>query len=110
MKLITKEIERTLPPLYSQESTPDPIVHVHYFNPYGIGDWWITEGTRDEDTGDFILYGLCDLGFPELGYVSLAELAAVRIGPFHLGIERDMHWQPRPLSEVGSREPLICSK
>ena len=37
-----------------------------------------------------IAFGLCDLGvgFPELGDVSLTELAAVR-GPFGLPVERD---------------------
>jgi hypothetical protein len=43
----------------------DAIVHIHFFNPSGIGDWWITEGSPEGD--DFIIFGLCDLGFPELG-------------------------------------------
>jgi len=43
-------------------------VYVHFFNPCGTGDWWITEGSPEGD--DFIMFGLCDLGFPELGYVS----------------------------------------
>jgi hypothetical protein len=40
-----------------------------------------------------LLFGLCDLGmgFPELGYVSLSELQSVK-GPFHLTIERDVHF------------------
>lgn len=76
-------------------------VHVHFFNPSGIGDWWITEGSREGD--DFIMFGLCDLGFPELGYVSLNELKAVS-GPLGLGIERDLHWRPQTLREV--REEL----
>ena len=32
------------------------------------------------------MFGLCDLGFPELGYVSLSEMQGVR-GPFGLGVE-----------------------
>ena len=37
-----------------------------------------------------------DLGFgtPELGYTSLAEMASVR-GRFGLGIERDLHFEPK---------------
>ena len=45
------------------------------------------------------MFGLCDLGFPELGYVSLNELQGVR-GPLGLGIERDLHWTTKPLAEV----------
>jgi hypothetical protein len=46
---------------------------------------------NDEDR----LFGLCDLGlgYPELGYISLAEVAAVR-GPFGLKVERDLHFKP----------------
>ena len=40
------------------------------------------------------MFGLCDLGFPELGYVSLNELRATR-GPLGLGIERDLQWMPK---------------
>jgi hypothetical protein len=83
--------------LYAQEGKgEDAIVHIHYFNPAGQGDWWITEGGREED--DFIMFGLCDLGYPELGYVSLNELQSVK-GPFGLGIERDLHWRKRTLRE-----------
>jgi hypothetical protein len=40
-----------------------------------------------------IAFGLCDLGqgFPELGYVSLAELEGLR-GKWGLLIERDLHF------------------
>lgn len=34
------------------------------------------------------------MGFPELGYVSLDELGAVK-GPFGLGIERDLHFRAK---------------
>ena len=115
MKLMTKAIEKSLPPLYSQESNPDPQVVLHFFNPMGAGDWFITEGQLevfDKEEGDdepivvesWLFFGLCDLGFgyPELGYVSLVELESVK-GPFGLGIERDMYWQPKALSEVRAK-------
>jgi len=90
--------DRWFEPLYAQEDLgEDAIVHVHFFNPSGHGDWWITEGSREGD--DFIMYGLCDMGSPELGYVSLNELESVP-GPFGLGIERDLHWATKPLREV----------
>ncbi len=93
MKLLTEQLLRVLPPLYAQEGLgEDAIVYIHFFNPLGVGDWWITEGSPEGD--DFIMFGLCDLGFPELGYVSLNELESVRV------IERDLHWIARALREV----------
>jgi hypothetical protein len=96
--MLRDDLKALLPPLYAQEALgEDAVVFVHFFNPCGTGDWWITEGSPEGD--DFIMFGLCDLVFPELGYVSLNELQAVR-GPLGLGIERDLHWTPRTLREV----------
>lgn len=49
---------------------------VHFYNPAGYGDWFITEA---QPLGkDWMMYGYCDLGFgpecSEWGYVSLQEL------------------------------------
>jgi hypothetical protein len=100
MKLMTKALQKRLPALYSQEQAVDPLVLIHYFNPYGGADWYITEGSPVGD--DVMLFGLCDLGlgFPELGEVSLNELASLKVPPFGLGIERDLYWSPKPLSAV----------
>ena len=94
---MTKALEKRLPPLYSQETVEDPIVVAHFFNPSGQGDWYIIEGNKEED--DYILYGLCHIFEYEFGYVSLNDLKSVK-GPFGLGIERDMYWTERPVSEV----------
>ena len=66
----------------------DHIPVVKFFNPFGAGTWLATE--LDED-GD-ILFGLADLGYPELGSWSLNEMAAIRL-PFGMGIERDLHFE-----------------
>ncbi|RKD61511.1 DUF2958 family protein [Rhizobium sp. WW_1] len=58
---------------------------MRFFNPLGIGTWLATELDDDGDT----LFGLADLGEPELGPFSLSEMAALRL-PFGLGIERDI--------------------
>lgn len=94
MKLMTKKLAAELPKLYSQEHIKDPLVRVHYFNPGGVGDWY-----GIEFDGDQIFFGLCDIGFPELGYFSLGELQEYKSSS-GLGIERDKFWVTKPLSEV----------
>lgn len=63
---------------------------VKFFAPDANATWLLTE-LEPGDPG--IAFGLCDLGMgcPELGYVSLTELAAVR-GPLGLHVERDLHF------------------
>ena len=61
---------------------------VKLFNPCGAGTWLLTE--IDPDNPD-IAFGLCDLGFPELGSVSISEIESIRL-PLGLRIERDRHW------------------
>lgn len=72
----------------------DHIPVVKFFNPFGQGTWLATELDEDGDT----LFGLADLGYPELGYWSLSEMAAIQL-PFGMGIERDLHFEGRfPIS------------
>lgn len=71
------------------------------FNPCGAATWLLTELDEDGDTA----FGLCDLGqqCPELGYVSLEELASVTL-PFGLYIERDIHFRAhKTLSEYAAK-------
>lgn len=75
----------------------DPRPVVKLFTPDADATWLLTE--LDPDHPD-LAFGLCDLGLgePELGTVSLSELAAVR-GRLGLPIERDAHFRPdKPLS------------
>lgn len=60
---------------------------VKFFNPLGEGVWLATELDADGDT----LFGLADIGYPELGSFSLEELTSIRL-PFRIGIERDIHF------------------
>ena len=71
-----------------EEIDPRPVAKL--FTPDAGATWLLTElDPSDPDRA----FGLCDLGLgcPEIGYVSLAELAAVR-GQFGLPIERDLHF------------------
>jgi hypothetical protein len=102
MKPITKEIEATLPPLYSQENVSDPVAVVKLFDPCGRYTFYVLEGSREPD-GDLLLFGFCRSALgpdcDELGYASLRELESVR-RPLGLGFERDLYFKPTPLSEI----------
>ncbi|MGQ7848669.1 DUF2958 domain-containing protein [Granulosicoccus sp. 3-233] len=65
---------------------------VKLFTPDAGATWLLTE--LDPEGGDRA-FGLCDLGlgFPEIGYVSLGELASVR-GALGLPVERDRWFTP----------------
>lgn len=67
------------------------------FTPDAGATWLISEVDPDDPDR---LFGLCDLGlgFPELGYVSLADISSVK-GRLGLPIERDLHFvADKPLS------------
>lgn len=70
------------------------------FNPVGAATWLITEIADDGDT----MFGLCDLGFgsPELGYVSLNEIKAIKLS-FGMKIERDIHFKAKHSIEEYAR-------
>lgn len=71
----------------------NPVVKL--FTPDANATWLLTELDPDNDD---LAFGLCDLGYPELGWVSLSELASVR-GSFGLPVERDLHFDGEyPLS------------
>lgn len=109
MILLTPELrERLL--ANGRRSGLDHVPVVKFFNPLGVGTWLATELDPDGDT----LFGLADLGDPELGAFSLEEMTSLRL-PFDLGIERDIFFEGLfPLSvyveaarQAGS---IVCSE
>ena len=115
MKLLTKEVEKLLPLLYSQEKVEDPVVHVKFFDPCGSWTWLAYEGgwcdgdgkyvgTQEEagSNGDYLFFGLVQGFEVELGYFSLKELSSVR-GKMGLPLERDLYFKPVPLSQVRAK-------
>ena len=94
-KLLTKEILKDTPALYSQDKVKDPVAHAKFFNPCGDGTWYMTE--LDPETR--LAFGkVVRHGDSELGYFSLDELESVKLR-FGLYIERDIHFTPKPLSQ-----------
>ncbi len=69
---------------------------VKLFNPAGIGTWYLSE--LDPETN--IAFGLCDLGEPELGYVSIDEILSFADSRFGLGIERDLSFTPKTFDNL----------
>ena len=95
MKLMTKELEKEFEkyPLGSQDGLLGQAkVIAKFFNPMGVGTWFITEAEKQEN-GDYEMFGYCHLGDDELaefGYVMLSELQEIK-GPLGMGIERDLY-------------------
>jgi len=96
MKLLTKEIEKKLPKLYSQEKVSNPKIIVKFFHPLSSWTWYTVEGDRQED-GDWLFFGLVDGFERELGYFTLRQLEEVKVKG--LGIERDMYFGEHFLNE-----------
>jgi len=117
--LLPKEIQENLPGLNETaelRSSEMPVIVKFFHAPTGFR-WYIGAGDHlvyDEPevflrpdgkggveefevTEDWLLFGWCDLnmGFPELGYVSLNELRAChegQVGLKALPVERDLHF------------------
>jgi hypothetical protein len=68
-----------------REPDADHVPVVKFFNPLGEGVWLATQLDPDGD----MLFGLADLGCPEVGSFSLLEMTSVRL-PVGMGIERDV--------------------
>ena len=65
---------------------------VKFFNPTGIGTWYLTELSPNN-----IGFGLCHLHEVELGYICLKELGSFR-GQGGLPIEKDRYFSGKGLS------------
>lgn len=107
MELLTEELKKHLPPLYSQQSVEDPMVICKFFHPLTSTTWYAIEGSpvdadgyydTDKEKVDFLFFGWVYSDFPELGYFSLSEMNDVKV--MGLGMERDLHFRPKRLSEV----------
>ena len=89
MKLLTKAIEKKLPPLYSQgnKKAEEVKVMVKFFHPASRWTWYGYEYDPEERVFfGFVKSGL-DPDFDELGYFSLDELEHVNVNG--MKIERD---------------------
>lgn len=95
--LLTKAIRATLPALYSQENIKDPIVQVKFFYPAGSWTWYGIEFDGEDLFFGKVFSHLCPEG--ELGNFTLSELEEFRGQKWGLKIERDLHFDPKSLSQ-----------
>jgi hypothetical protein len=110
-KLITDEQRAQLltngrQSLENDNFDPPPVVKL--FTPDAGATWLLTEIDPDDHDHAF---GLCDLGqgFPELGYVSLADLQSVR-GRLGLPVERDLHFIATKSISAYAREARLAER
>jgi len=101
MELLPEEVRASLPKLYAQDGTTNPIVHVKYFTPDSNWTWYATEGEAEED--DFRFFGYVIGLEREWGYFLLSDLQNTK-GILGLPIERDLYFKPAPIKEVLKRE------
>lgn len=94
MKLLTKELLKKLPLLYSQEDVEDPLVICKFFYPDFSWTWYAIEFDGKDTFFGYVVGFEC-----ELGYFTLSELQQTR-GALGLPIERDLLFEPKPLSVV----------
>ena len=111
MNLITETLRAKLvangrQSLDNDDFDPPPVVKL--FTPDAGATWLLTEIDPDDHDRAF---GLCDLGhgFPELGYVSLAELQSVR-GRLGLPVERDLHFIATKAISAYAREARLAER
>ncbi|MDA7417114.1 DUF2958 domain-containing protein [Xenophilus arseniciresistens] len=84
----------------------DPAPVVKLFTPDAGATWLLTQVDPDEPDHAF---GLCDLGLgcPEMGWVSLAEVADLR-GPLGLPVERDVYFRAEKRLSAYARDARLA--
>ena len=104
MKLLTKELVKRFEKVGRQEDAADPIIVAKFFNPTGAGTWYATEYEPESKMffGYVSIFGDWN---DEWGYFSLAELEGYT-SKFGLGIERDLYFGEKKISEVAPSAKL----
>ncbi len=95
--LLPEAVRLQLPPLFSQEEEPDPLVVCKFFTPDSDWTWYAVEF---DGLDTFIGYVVGHVA--ELGSFTLHELEDVR-GPLGAKIERDKQFAPTRLSDIKKR-------
>ena len=97
MKLLTKELEKKLPALYSTEEVEigEKEIVCKFFTPDSSWTWYAVEYDPEEG----VFFGLVDGHEKEWGYFTLADLESIR-GGLGLPVERDMYFTPKKYKDI----------
>ncbi|WP_238383074.1 DUF2958 domain-containing protein [Rubripirellula obstinata] len=96
--LLPKGILAKLPTLGATSENPDPVVQVKWFTPDANWTWWVIE----YDPESRIAYGFVRGIEDEFGTFTFDEVEQLR-GSLGLPVERDLHFDPQPVSKVMNR-------
>lgn len=95
-ELMPKELAETVPPLYATEREDDPIARVKLFSCFNGWTWLVTE--YNPDSGE--AFGFVKGFEEEWGYFSIREMEEVNCSKGIGVIERDLYFEPAPVSRV----------
>ena len=96
MTLPDDQLRGRLPPLYSQEAEPEPMVYAQFHLPGTTRAWSVIEGQPEDK--DFLFFGF--LAGPNVfGHFRLYELERIR-GLFDSRVERDQTFTEGRLTDV----------
>ena len=91
---IPEDMKDKIPAMRATESQGAPLAMLKFFTPDSSWTWYVVE----YDPEQRICFGLVIGHEREFGYFSLEELEQVR-GPMGLPIERDLHFDPKPVAD-----------
>ena len=106
MLLLTKELLKKIPSTDDAHSTEDPMVWVKFFYPDFSWTWYLCGFDPDTE----LAWGVVNGWDIDIGDFSLQELRQTK-SKLGLSIERDLYFDPRPLSELlrqlNSNDPRV---
>lgn len=97
--LMTKEITKKAQRQFSRGSDMDQMVVAKFFDPCGSWSWYLMN--QDPNDPNY-LWGIVKGTFVEVGSFSLSELSSHKRA-LGIGIERDLHFDPKPAKEILDR-------
>jgi hypothetical protein len=99
MKLLTKEITKQIPPIYSTDGIEKKKIITKFFTPWSSFTWYVIEGNKINES-DWEFFGIVDSGsYKEYGYFNLSQLTEIK-GPAGLKVERDLYFNNKYSTDI----------
>ena len=97
MKLFTEEIIKEATQQYKLRDNMNQIVVAKFFNPYGLGTWWLLN--MNPENKDYC-WGFAEIFCFEMGPFHRSELESLKVPPLYMPIERDLHFEQITAQEL----------